>query len=393
MRKVKRVFLYLLNLPLYWIAKLVPKDEKIWIFGAWFGEKYADNSKYLFEYVNKNHPEIRAIWLTATKETEELIKSKGYEVYMTYSLNGYFYSIRSNYSFISVSASDVNFFIPTKYIINLWHGCPLKKIGHDDKITANYKYSLVKLFLKRIFGFSKQAMNHSKIVASSETEASSLSTAFNKGIEDIIISGLPRNDVFLSVEKNEKEKIFKVIYMPTHRNEGEFNVSKLFLDDIEIINDKLKTDNIELHIKLHFYHMKQMNIKDYSNIKLVFDKDIEQDIYSVILNYDILITDYSSIYFDFLLANRPIIFAPFDYEEYLKKDRELYYDYDEVTPGPKCQNWDQVLDWIVDFKKNPELYKEERKKIKNIFHKYQGGKNCDRVFNEVLNFKVKKCNI
>jgi CDP-glycerol glycerophosphotransferase (TagB/SpsB family) len=123
----------------------------------------------------------------------------------------------------------------------------------------------------------------------------------------------------------------------------------------------------------------------YPNIKIIKDCEIEQDIYTIINQFDILITDYSSIYFDFLLADKPIIFAPFDYEEYITKDRELYYNYNEVTPGPKCRNWDEVLDWIVKFKENPKLFKEEREKIKKMFHKYQDGKNCERVFNEILN--------
>jgi len=389
LKKAKRLFLYLLNLPLYWITRLVPKDENIWIFGAWFGEKYADNSKYLFEYVNQNHPEIRAIWFTTNKETEELIRVKGYEAYKTYSFKGYFYSSRSNYSFISVGAGDVNFFVPAKYIINLWHGCPLKKIGFDDKITANYKHSLLKLFFKSIFGFSKQAMNHSKIFASSETEAKKLSTAFNKRIKNIIVTGLPRNDVFINAQKGYKENLFRAIYMPTHRNEGELNIGKLFLDDIEMINEKLRFSNIELHIKLHFYHMKQMNIKNYSNIKALDDNNIQQDIYSVMPQYDILITDYSSIFFDYLLTDKPIVFAPFDFEEYLKKDRELYYDYDEVTPGPKCKSWDEVLDWIVKFKENPELYKKERETVKNRFHNYQDGKSCERVYEEIIKLRKK----
>ncbi|MBD3808354.1 MAG: CDP-glycerol glycerophosphotransferase family protein, partial [Epsilonproteobacteria bacterium] len=128
MKKVKKIFLYLLNLPLYWISRLVPKDENIWIFGAWFGEKYADNSKYLFEYMSKNHPEIRAIWLTTNKSTLDLIKSKGYESYSTYSLKGYYFSARANFSFVSTAFNDVNIFIPSKCIINLWHGNPLKKV-------------------------------------------------------------------------------------------------------------------------------------------------------------------------------------------------------------------------------------------------------------------------
>lgn len=171
--------------------------------------------------------------------------------------------------------------------------------------------------------------------------------------------------------------------MPTHRNEGELDIGKLFLNNINFIENFLQNNNIVLYIKLHYYHMKNMTQIDCSNIKLLFDDDIEQDIYSIINTFDLLITDYSSIYFDYLLANKPIIFAPFDYEEYIKKDRELYYDYDEVTPGPKCRKWDEVLEWVGKFKENPDFYAEERKKIRDEFHKYQDGKNCERVYKRI----------
>ena len=112
--------------------------------------------------------------------------------------------------------------------------------------------------------------------------------------------------------------------------------------------------------------------------------DINQDIYSVINNFDLLITDYSSIYFDYLLSDNPIIFAPFDYDHFIGNQREFYYDYDEVTPGPKCKNWDEVLEWIVKFKDNSMLYSAERKNIKDKFHKYQDGNSCKRVYEKIL---------
>ena len=388
LKKSKKLLLYILNTPLYWISKLIPKDENIWIFGAWFGEKYADNSKYLFEYVNKNHPEIRAIWLTTNKSTLDLIESKGYETYLTYSLKSYYFSAKAVFSFVSTDFIDVNSFISSKYIINLWHGNPLKKVVYDDRINATNKLSMKRKILKLLFPFSKDAFEFKYIVASSEDEAKNLSTAFLANLNQILITGLPRNDVFFNNKVIDKSKV-KVIYMPTHRSEGELNIAELFIHKIEKINTILNIHNIELYIKLHFYHMKNMNIQSYSNVKIVLDSDIQQDVYSIMNDFDILLTDYSSIFFDFLLADRSIIFAPFDYEKYITQDREFYYDYDEVTPGPKCKNWDEVLEWIIKFKENPELYKEEREAVKNRFHKYQDGRSCERVYNEIINLREK----
>ena len=70
----------------------------------------------------------------------------------------------------------------------------------------------------------------------------------------------------------------------------------------------------------------------------------DDDIYDVIGNYDCLITDYSSIMFDFCLSKKPIIFAPFDIEKYLLLDRDMYFDYSELISGyPVASNWDELL--------------------------------------------------
>jgi CDP-glycerol glycerophosphotransferase (TagB/SpsB family) len=109
------------------------------------------------------------------------------------------------------------------------------------------------------------------------------------------------------------------------------------------------------------------------------DEDIDQDIYTIINNFDLLITDYSSIYIDFLLTKRPIIFAPFDLEEYTRNDRELYFNYNDVTPGPKCQNWDEVLVELKKFISGEDDYKEERQIVNDRFKTFQDGNASERI--------------
>lgn len=380
MTKLNKVFVYSINSLLYLISKLVPKDKNIWIFGAWFGEKYADNSKYLFEYITNNYPEIKAIWLTNNKNTLELIESKKYKVCKTYSFKGYYYSMRASISFVSTAFKDINDYVFSGIYINLWHGIPLKKIVYDDKLTNSIDYnSSQKKFLRILFPFMHLPEDFNYVISSSKDESKNLSSAFNKDVKNILITGLPRNDVF----DQKKRSMKKVIYMPTHRNEGELDIAKMFLNDLEAINKNFVSLNLKLYIKLHYYHMKNIDLQNYSNIFIIKDEDIEQDIYNIINDFDLLITDYSSIYFDFLLSDRPIVFAPFDYEEYLSKDRELYYDYNEVTPGPKCENWNEVMKWIEKFQENPTLYSKERKIVRDRFHKYQDGKSCERVYTKI----------
>ena len=86
--RIYRYLVYIINLPLYYISYLLPKNKNVWIFGSWFGEKYADNSKALFEFVNKHDKEILAVWLTQSKTVFRDLNQKGLNVYYTYSLFG-----------------------------------------------------------------------------------------------------------------------------------------------------------------------------------------------------------------------------------------------------------------------------------------------------------------
>ncbi len=397
MEKLKKALTHIVMFPLYWISYIFPKDKKLWLFGAWFGEKYSDNSKYLFEYISKEHPEIKAVWLTKNPETFNLVKKKGLNVCKTYSLKGIWYALRANVCVVSTSLRDINLYTTAKVkVVQLWHGIPLKKIMFDDKISFKHP-GLVRKILFIFFPFLKKDIYYSDalLIATSEEVQDKLASAFKVPRFNVKVTGYPRNDVFFHKEvensklvkrlKEEKRKGKSIaVYMPTHRKEGKIDIGSLLLNELEFIDRKLEEINCVLLTKFHFYHSNKSENKDLRNIIFVNDEMINQDIYPVLKMTDILITDYSSVYFDYLLLNKPIIFAPFDIEEYLKGDREFYYDYNKVTPGPKCKNWVEVLNWIYKFIENPKLYERERLKIRDIFHKYRDGESSKRVFNEII---------
>lgn len=97
---------------------------------------------------------------------------------------------------------------------------------------------------------------------------------------------------------------------------------------------------------------------------------------------DCLVTDYSGVYFDFLLLQKPIIFYCYDYKEYLKDDRELYFNYfdDNITPGPKVKNITELMQSISN-EMRESSYKKKITRAKKLFHKYQDDMNCARVYN------------
>ena len=360
---------------------MIPKDENIWVFGAWFGKKYADNSKYLFEYINEFHPQIRTIWLTDNDEVIKQLESRGNEVYKKYSLKAIMIGFKAKYSiFVHSNESDCMSFLNNgAKLIQLWHGIPLKKIGNDDLLKFNTKKYLNLKNL--IFPFS---IEHNYLcISASEEDKSKFMTAFNS--KRVVISGYPRNDTYYR-SKSFNNKQFTVTYLPTFRDNLDDKID-LFSDfgfQIEKWNETLRNLDIKLNVKMHPVNKpKDSLLKNYSEYKCInFLNEI--DVADVLPNTDILITDYSSVFFDYLLANKPIIFAPFDYKKYITKDRELYYDYNKTTPGPKCKNWEEVLEWIIKFKENQELFNKERIIIKNRFHTFQDGNSCERVYNEII---------
>ena len=363
----------------------------MWVFGAWLGKKYNDNPKYLFEYINQHRPDLKAIWLTQDEKTRQLVLDKGYRCHRTFSLMGLYYSLCSSVNVFCVSLSkDTHMLWPQKININLWHGIPLKKIEFDNKISGatDDSNSLKRRLKDKIYPFLARRAPDNIVVASSQDEKNSLTTAFRIESDHIVIAGSPRLDAFFKLSQMS-DAGRKILYMPTHRGEGELNVTDLLMGELDVIDSHLDESGCTFYIKLHFYNQHEVSAqRSYRNIVFMNDEMIEQDIYSFLPQVDILITDYSSVYFDFLLADRPIIFAPFDYEDYLKKDRELYYDYEEVTPGPKCKNWGEVVSWIRAFIAEPHLYEAERKSVRDRFHRFQDGKNSERVVETVLSMQA-----
>jgi len=389
------------NLFITTLFDLTPKDKSLWLFGAWFGKAYFDNSKYLFEFVSKNHKDIKAIWVTEEKDVYELLKKRNLNVIYKNSVKFFFYILRAKVGVTSASCKDINSCQNKKIkMIWLWHGTPLKKIKYDiekKKNIVSENESNLKLFYRKIMRKEENYSSH-LLIAPSEEAQNKMSTAFKVNKKNIKITGYPRNDAFYiesdledtylykKLKNIKQKKIKSLIYMPTYRNWGDFNLGDFILSDIKNLNNQLSKLNIILFIKLHPGDMKDEFIKNnFSNIIFVINKDIHYDIYPYLKLFDGLITDYSSIYFDYLLLDKPILFAPFDFDKYKENYRTFYYDYNEYTPGYKAYSWSEIIKYLdIIFIKEKDIWREKRQKINKIFNKFNDDKNSFRVYKEII---------
>jgi len=134
MNNIKKITYLFLNIFLFGLANIIPKSKKIWVFGAWFGQKYSDNPRAFFEYINRNQHDIEAVWITKNKTILSQVRNKGLTAYYYLSLKGLWIQLRANYVVLCQSLHD-DLYAPSigrqSKVIQLWHGVPLKKIMFD----------------------------------------------------------------------------------------------------------------------------------------------------------------------------------------------------------------------------------------------------------------------
>lgn len=345
------------------------RKADLWVFGSWFGNRFADNPKMFFLYV-KDKPGIHAVWVTKSKSVMDEVHNAGGDVYIYNSAEAIKLQEQAKYIFICTGMDDV--YWPAcggATIINFWHGVPLKKVVYDDKLNKymfSFKTRLYTLLQRRPF-------KNQYVVATSQTFATLYESAFKKDSSKILNWGQPRNDIFFNgVLKNKKYSSIQycklIAYLPTHRNEGATSMADDTIFDLDILEDFCKKNSVLFIIKKHYYHQSEtMDLSMYPHILDLTNRN-DIDTQELLFNANVLITDYSSCYIDYLLLKRPIIFYCFDYDKYMKEDRQMYFDYNSVTPGDHAKNFNELLVSINNAISGNDRFKHQREKVTDMFY-------------------------
>ncbi|MDO8633260.1 MAG: CDP-glycerol glycerophosphotransferase family protein [Candidatus Wildermuthbacteria bacterium] len=385
----------------YALAHLFPRDKHLWVFGI--PKKFTWNSKYLFLYLaNNKEREIRYAWISRDRALIAELSSRGYPAYFWLSPKGMWLCARAGFYIIDASMETINFWLSggAKEVM-MWHGIPLKKIERDIKKgeSVDAKVQQSKGFSRFLIGvllpwvFRKPDY----IAATSPVFQEIFAGAFGVDQKNVFVAGFPKNDVYFAnipgAEMGaDKETLLKlrelkslgsqfktILYAPTWRDTGGDSFFEK-PDDLKSLDDFLQSEQLIFFLKLHPLAQKSafasLRGARYQNIVFV-NPDSDAD---PLLSYvDILVTDYSGIYFEFLLLNRPIVFFPFDYQKYVTRDRELYFDYQEVTPGPKVSTLEGLMQELQKIAKGQDEYRVARKKVKDMCYLRQDGKAAECV--------------
>ena len=357
-------------------------DSHIWLFSSTDNSHYNYNSRYLFEYVKENLPEITPLFVINDPELRNSLSSKYGKQYFieTESIQGIRQALSAGVWFTSAGLPAYGTGLHKKrLIINLWHGVPLKKIALLD---PNLKKA-ARIYFKKIF-----SENYTCIVTTSHELIPLMARSFAVSEDKIKVWGQPRNDGLF--QKNDCREILgqlfpdlpeytkTVLYAPTFRDYGQVQLFPFKDFDQKQLEAFLDEKNMLLFIRTHV--AEQGSAAPYLGKRIRFlGNEQAEDVTGILNIFDCLITDYSSIYIDYLLTDKPMIFLPYDRQQYLD-GRGMNFDYDDVTPGPKPETFNDFLDALSP---KEDFWKSERTRVNRLFNEIQHPCAAD-ICNKVL---------
>ena len=360
------------------VNKIIPKNPKKIIFYSNMG--FRDNAKAVYDYITSRDCSRYQIICAVNDYKDFAGRPHPDNVTFVSPTAGVKHFFTSKYFFFSFGKYPIK---PSKkqMVVNVWHGSPLKKIGNylDDKDYNFFTY----------------------VLAASDFFAPIMQKSFNCAPEQVKVCGHPRNDA-LFVENDafkqlgfEEEYDKVILWMPTFRQSDfleeddtqaiEGTGLPILSDrkDMERVNERLKEKNCLLIAKIHpAQDLSLIDTKSFSNIKIVTNARMQAtqcNLYELLSHADALITDYSSVYFDYLLLNRPIGFTVNDIEEYMGNRGFVVDDPYELMPGAFINTPEEFVGFVDDLLNGRDEYREKREKVNDLVNRYHDGRDCERV--------------
>lgn len=357
-------------------------DMQTWIFSSADNNNFNYNSKYLFLYVKENCPHIRALYvINDSRRRAELEGQYGEGCFIDGgSHEGLKTILEAGVWFTSAGLPAYELRChPRRIVVNLWHGIPLKKIALMEENQSIFR----KMYFRRMF-----SDKYTYILTTSRELVPIMAESFAVPAHKVKVWGQPRNDMLW--ERSKKAEIEKalgisgadklILYAPTYREYGQTRLFPFAEYNREQLEDYLKQRN--WHICLRTHLEEQGSSKEYESPHVHFlNNDVVEDVALWLNGFDLLITDYSSIYLDYLLLNRPMIFLAYDKEEYLHK-RGMNFPYDEVTPGEKPRTWEAFLDALERGLNGADMWVDRRAGCNEFFNDI-AAPCCERIVEEV----------
>ena len=361
-------------------------DEKMIFFEANLGKNYTGNPKYLYEYMisHDEYKDFKFVWAYPDVNTDKI---PGNPTLVERGTADYFYYLAKAKYWVN------NILFPVKekrhdtVYLQTWHGTPLKKLGFDIECEGPEKQAFGNLY--------KESKNWDYFLTDNDYGEEKLVNAF-RFKKHVIKKGYPINDIYHvdELKNNAINKLHKeypvtekkqvILYAPTWRDlQGDYvrgyDFSLPF--DVEELYEKF-SDKYVILVKLHHLIADSLEIDEKYKDFLINVSD-KEDVMELLCVTDVLITDYSSVFYDFASAKKPILFYMYDLDEYINETRGLYVGV-ETLPGPIIENKNDLVKAIENIEQYNYDNSEKLRDFCQDMAKYCKGTSCKDVLDIVI---------
>ena len=338
---------------LYFLSGFVPRRPDLWVFGSWGGFRFADNGAAFFEFCQRRLAgSVQLVWISRNRDIVARLRARGFEAHWLWSPTGMVRCLRARLHLFDCFAKDTNFWLSRgAKKLNLWSGVPLKTFERDIDNPRNRYYRVFhgSTMQRMLYGMMMpwHVSRPDMIIATSEETRAITARAFGVPMHSVCVTGFPRNDslfvgspaaagkscpsAVLEAERAGK-RVF--LYLPTFRDHGRPFV-KIDWKSLDALMERL---NAVFFIKFHPVDATQFNDASARVVQLFQDTDV----YDVMPHSSALISDYSSIIFDYMLLDRPIIYYTPDLEDFIAGCRSFNFHPVDVAVGPLCADSAQL---------------------------------------------------
>lgn len=382
---MKSVILVIYKIIFSILGRLLPKDSHVIVFESFLGKQYSDSPRAIYEYLRVHHPEFKMYWSAERNSLQQFDRNNVQHV-KRFSPKWMFVMNRAKYW---VTNSRLPLWIPkpagTIYV-QTWHGTPLKKLA-TDMTEVHMAGTKTEQYKK---DFLTEAKKWDYLISPNEYSTTIFKRAF-KFDKSIVESGYPRNDYLLNENNNNEAENVKrkidvptdkkvILYAPTWRDNQFHDQGKYKFDlqmDLDLLQKELSDEYVIL-LRLHYLVAESLDLSNYKDF--VYDFSLYEDIRELYLISDLLVTDYSSVFFDYANLKRPMIFYVYDIEEYRDLIRGFYFNFEEEAPGPLVKTTEALIQEIKNMRDGFEyddiFYKE--------FCYLEDGSATERVVKEIF---------
>ncbi len=370
---MKKALLKFFFKPLTLLNKIIKKDPNLIFFYSNLG--FRDNVRAFYEYLIEHQYQKHYRIVVSVNDFEEYEKTAPDGVSFIGNKQGIRIFLRAKYAFYCFGKYPIK---PAKrqMVVNLWHGTPLKKIGN---LQQGYERTDYNFF--------------TKVLTSAPMYKPVMAAIFGCRESQVEVMGNPRNDEMFwtnrlvdTAIRRGSRKVFA--WLPTYREyDGDFVISTLNEKDLAELNEYLREIQCRMVVKIHPMQQVDTAKMRYSYIDFITEEQLKQQkmtVYTLLRNADALITDYSSVYFDYMLLDRPIAFAVGDMEEYASERGFVFENPKDYMPGMEIKTLYDMEKFIADTFNGEDPFRRQRASVCDKVNYYKDGDACERIAKRFL---------